>query len=454
MRLLLTTAALAVLATGFLLAYRREAVPERLGGRVLAASAEAAGERPPQGSAPGILPVPFDPAAVEAPPAADAPARPAPRRAAPGQPPDAALTGVLLDLDRIPVGEDAVLAFEHYHYCARQGSAEVVATGGRFAFEKLPAAEGRILLRGTMSGLWIQAEDVPARAGDRDVPVFVRRAGRIDGTVGLEGSGLSHSDVQVRVVHLSEPSGKGGPGAWSLDGGVGRGGEFAFEGVPPGGVDIEVLHKLGHELARVGGVLVAGGESSADPRLDGIPIPAVSVARIRVLDRSGNPLPSARMFIGLREVHRSGIDYDVEVAQGAFIAEPAGTALQPGWFELPLAGNASVGARFLAPGYLPLDRDIRTDEVVVLAPAPPVAVRLDGALLSEPLAPGGQRLELEVFLQPAGEPENPLPGTWSLSGRMVLTEGQRRLDIPALGPGRYRLAARMLHRPRSEGDWG
>ncbi|HYC77447.1 MAG TPA: hypothetical protein VEI02_07450 [Planctomycetota bacterium] len=154
-----------------------------------------------------------------------------------------------------------------------------------FLTASLPSADGEAV-----------AEPVQCSRGATGVVLTVRRRGVVEGSVQTDASRRARGWVFARRSDVPDAS-------WGSHAPLRRDGTFRIEGLLPGAYAVGLLSGGADGLAQnrpeliVEGVLVRGGETTRDPRLQDLPLePTGPTVRIAVVDDAGRTARQARVF--------------------------------------------------------------------------------------------------------------------------------------------------------------
>lgn len=191
---------------------------------------------------------------------------------------DAPVAGARIDVSRItrfPGGGRASTGVEVDAHSDDAGTFEI-----RFASD--PDAEYSVSAH--KEG-YLAEGAVDARFGTADLRLRLRRAGSITGSLAVDAATLELIGVRAIATEIGRREGV-------IDAATGA---FAFESLAAGTYIVELTRRgAGRPWLRVADVDVRAGEATADPRLQGVALPA-GLRRVRVIvqDSAGRPLADA-----------------------------------------------------------------------------------------------------------------------------------------------------------------
>lgn len=280
----------------------------------------------------------------------------------------------------------------------------------------------RIRVKASRPG-YIQIAEMETPPGTGNLEVRLEAAGAVEGSL-LFPEGFPKWLIHVRLVGPGHTEAIQGV-AWRLDG------CFEWLAVPPGTVRFELYESSTQApLLAIVGILVRAGETTRDPRMQGIEVAQCCRAlQIDLVDALGSPITPHTFTTVL-----FGPDYPRTGSRSLRRA--------PAWIfykSLPL------DLLIHSPGYRPVWLEgVDGDRLVTLERPLPVRLVLDGGL--QTLPPG---LELRAHMQLVQEEISRLPARvrpyFSVSSPAALdARGEARLGLPR--PGTYRILL-MLNDP-------
>jgi hypothetical protein len=253
---------------------------------------------------------------------------------------------------------------------------DVSKEDGSFSFpDGTTASELRLVVS---SPDFVEPEPVPVTRGQRDVVIVLERGGAVAGSI-VPPEGLSPSAFQIQ---------RGASASSNRAVGVEADGSFVARGLAPGSVDVSVWLVPGNvRLTEIPGVEVVDGETTRDPRLQGIDCrDLVTALRVRVRRSDG------------------------ELADGGWVrilgapGDEAGFLIESGEARV-LGQRGPLDLEIAVPGHRLARRfDVRADLEVVLDPA--FRVRLE---LAREVELPGESTQLQVRLTRTSGPDDVRP---------------------------------------------
>jgi len=367
------------------------------------------------------------------------------------------LSGVIVDTAGQPVFSEFEVVFVPADGNLKGSTNRTVTVVGSFSFKKLVAEAGYLVANPRFPHAWLQVRQVRAHRGEEGVRIEVDQSSGLAGRVRSDENGFLFSELRARVRHQSAPSILDNGAEFESVVDLKSDGRFEFPSIPRGFADIEILlMPMGHVVARVGNIRLPGGEPAADVRLDPIDVESPTAIVIDLVGARGEPVLEATLkskgviFVSTARPFDAHRYYGLESSAASESGAPR-TSIS--WsLRVPNVGLPGV---VLAPGYLPMEVWLDRSQTVALKAAPMVTVTLASNLaLSNQAYDGNSQLEVQVALIPedaanrTGSAE--LAHVWfdsvSLIGAMDLRRGERSFRLPTVGPGRYRLEARIHSR--------
>ena len=273
------------------------------------------------------------------------------------------------------------------------------------------------------------SEEVPFTPGTQGIEVVLDRAGALEGRVVLP-DGVPHDLVGLLLAREGEEPDWT---PWTLPR-LSESGAFSIPDLAPGPVDVGVVvFGFGEPFSTVRDVLVVGGETVRDPRLDPLVLEGVHGIELTVVDDAGEPVPKGYAL------HRPLADHDAD--RCVFFG--AGTARL-------VADRPAIDVDLTAPGFRPLRLEgARDGETITLQRGIPVHLRLDDRV---ELPPEPWRLEVELskadrerrddlFVVTADGTGRRLDryGDHLLGDRAAFDGTTRDVVLGAASPGRWRI---------------
>lgn len=320
-----------------------------------------------------------------------------------------ALAGHVVDEHDAPVA-DAVIEVSRISRFPDGGQARVgvdvaarSADDGAFELRFAAAADAEFGVSADKEG-YLAANSVEARFGATDLRLRLQRAGSITGTLALEAADGELVSVRAREANGSrdrEPN---------LDAATGA---FTFTSLAAGTYIVEItLRGVGRPILSVPDVVVRAGAATADPRLQGVTLPAgLRRHLVLVQDSAGRALADAIVRADEPADAADRIRLHEHGSAGVTILAP------------PAAALIASAPGFRSTTFTPLD----ATHTVRLRPGIPLQVRLVGDYAR---APGDVRLAVSA------SPTRAERTSYFLRGASRSTSGSARgLDALFVGGG-------------------